>query len=380
MAAKNNPEAAYAERFAAITKRQVAEAGRADWALASQLVVHQLIAESFASEDYAAAALLLHTHDSPAAWRPRPPADGTQELAVRLSRALERRGEIPSAIDLWARLVTSRRAHLMQNLRPLCSKKKVTEAWVREMTPIVLDCSDCLLSALGELESLLAKRGGPHDELERVRAEIAAVEGIRGMLSAGADRTAVAASGLLDTLGKSERPARAAEPPDRGDMDANAFWKLVGDAAASKGPPADQARFLVARLEAHPPDQIVAFHKLLYGFLAEAYRRDLWAAASLLMGDCSDDSFEYFRAWLVLQGPGRFVAALENPDSIADWADAGMTFQAEEILDVAREAYRRVKGSELPRAADGAKAKLRGRKWRPEDWPGLLPKLHAKFG
>jgi hypothetical protein len=248
------------------------------------------------------------------------------------------------------------------------------------MASIVMDCSDCLLAALGELAPLLDKHGGPTDDIAHVRTEVAAVEGVRSMLAGGADRSAVAKSGLLDAIGEAPPPARPAKPTRRGGMDANAFWELVGAAAATKKASAGQVRFLVARLEEFAPDQIASFHELLYGFLAAAYRRDLWAAASLLMGHCSDDGFEYFRAWLVLQGRDRFGAALKNPDSIADWADAGMTFQAEEFLDVARAAYRTVKGSELPPAADGAKTKLRGRKRRPEDLPELLPKLTAKFG
>ena len=52
--------------------------------------------------------------------------------------------------------------------------------------------------------------------------------------------------------------------------------------------------------------------------MAEAYRWDLWAAAYLIQGGCSDDGFEYFCDWLISLGKHRFEAALRNPDSLAE--------------------------------------------------------------
>ena len=55
--------------------------------------------------------------------------------------------------------------------------------------------------------------------------------------------------------------------------------------------------------------------------LAEAYHWDLWGAAYLINGGCSDDGFEYFRRWLVLQGRDVFQAAVSNPDTLAEVAE-----------------------------------------------------------
>jgi hypothetical protein len=52
--------------------------------------------------------------------------------------------------------------------------------------------------------------------------------------------------------------------------------------------------------------------------MAESYRWDLWGAAYLINGGCSDDGFDYFRGWLLSQGRAIWQATLADPDSLAD--------------------------------------------------------------
>jgi hypothetical protein len=52
----------------------------------------------------------------------------------------------------------------------------------------------------------------------------------------------------------------------------------------------------------------------------------LWGAAYLINGGCSDDGFDYFRRWLILQGHKVFQAAIANPDSLADVVDPDEEF------------------------------------------------------
>lgn len=50
-----------------------------------------------------------------------------------------------------------------------------------------------------------------------------------------------------------------------------------------------------------------------------AFRYGLWDAAKIFRVDgCSDDSFSYFRSWLIVQGKDVYMAALADPDSLAD--------------------------------------------------------------
>lgn len=50
----------------------------------------------------------------------------------------------------------------------------------------------------------------------------------------------------------------------------------------------------------------------------EAYRWDLWAAAYIIGGGCSDDGFMDFRATLISHGREIYEQALEDPESLAD--------------------------------------------------------------
>ena len=48
----------------------------------------------------------------------------------------------------------------------------------------------------------------------------------------------------------------------------------------------------------------------------KSYTSDLWAAAYIVMGGCSDDCFDYFRAWVLYLGKKSYVAAIENPETL----------------------------------------------------------------
>jgi hypothetical protein len=84
------------------------------------------------------------------------------------------------------------------------------------------------------------------------------------------------------------------------------------------------------------------------------YRYDLWAAAYLIGGGCSDDGFIDFRAGLIAQGCDWYQKAAASPDSLADHpavADAGHPrcdnpLFYEEVSYAASRAFERVSGDE----------------------------------
>lgn len=73
---------------------------------------------------------------------------------------------------------------------------------------------------------------------------------------------------------------------------------------------------------------------------------NLWGAAYVINGGCSDDCFEYFRGWLVLQGRETFERALANPDSLAVHPQLEGAAELEEVLYVARTVYQAKTGKE----------------------------------
>lgn len=102
-------------------------------------------------------------------------------------------------------------------------------------------------------------------------------------------------------------------------MTRDEFWTHI---EATRDADADEhAERLTERLAKLSVDDILDFEHWWETALNTAYRWDIWGAAYLINGGCSDDGFEYFRPWLVLQGRKVYESAVENPDSLADIVD-----------------------------------------------------------
>lgn len=125
-------------------------------------------------------------------------------------------------------------------------------------------------------------------------------------------------------------------------MSEQEFWDHIS--LTRRKDPEDHAEYLADRLAELPVDEILAFGKIWMDYQTQAYSRELWGAAYLINGGASDDGFQYFRDWLILQGQPIYQAALQNPDSLADVVD-GMT-ECEVEFGPAYEAYTMVSEQE----------------------------------
>ena len=112
------------------------------------------------------------------------------------------------------------------------------------------------------------------------------------------------------------RPAVTEITPDT-------FWTLIAQAKDSWGGTHEAAAYWLAeRLLEMGPEQTLNFHGILHGYMKLAYQYGLWNAAILILEDgCYGDKFEDFRAWLIYQGKETYLAALKDPDSLADIPD-----------------------------------------------------------
>jgi hypothetical protein len=97
------------------------------------------------------------------------------------------------------------------------------------------------------------------------------------------------------------------------------FWDHIR--ATRRVDPETHTERLAARLAKLPEGDILDFVRRWDEASARAYRRDLWGAAYLINGGCSDDGFQYFRWWLILQGRPVYEAALADPDTLAEVLD-----------------------------------------------------------
>ena len=139
-------------------------------------------------------------------------------------------------------------------------------------------------------------------------------------------------------------------------MDTLRFWQLIEDARGQVADPADDevvAAQTSAMLADLPREEIVAAQRVLSGLMADSYRTALWAAAYLINGGCSDDGFDYFRGWLIVQGRQVFGQAVGDPDALAHLAviplAPGRTFlECEPALYIPAQAHRAATGEQLP--------------------------------
>ena len=99
-------------------------------------------------------------------------------------------------------------------------------------------------------------------------------------------------------------------------MEDRHFWKIIDRSLA-----ADQGERIRDILSGMPPKELLAFDGILNRQMAAACTFPLLAANFVIESYVSDDGFRAFRAWLVSQGQDRFLKAVLNPESIADWLD-----------------------------------------------------------
>ena len=124
-----------------------------------------------------------------------------------------------------------------------------------------------------------------------------------------------------DELGAAQRVEQ--DRPAVKEITPDTFWTLIAQAKDSWGGAHEAAAYWLAeRLLEMGPEQTLNFHGILHGYMNLAYQYGLWNAAILILEDgCYGDKFEDFRAWLIYQGKETYLAALKDPDSLADIPD-----------------------------------------------------------
>jgi hypothetical protein len=119
-------------------------------------------------------------------------------------------------------------------------------------------------------------------------------------------------------------------------MDEQAFWYIIAGSMEGTADIDAQLVKLKQMLENMTDQDLIAFQEMLDHMMAQAYTWDLFGAAYIVLGGCSDESFEHFRAGLIMRGKEVYEAGVIEPDSLAD---AGETFECPDLLVLACEVY-----------------------------------------
>ena len=145
-------------------------------------------------------------------------------------------------------------------------------------------------------------------------------------------------------------------------MNLGDFWEII-----EKGKDSDDPESVLAtQLEELEPSEIESFQDHFDSLIDKAYRWDLWGAAYMIGGGCSDDGFIDFRYALISKGKEVYERALENPDSLSDLGPEA-ELDNEAFGYVAQQVYEEIKGCDMPRSQRIQSEESMGEEWDFED-------------
>jgi hypothetical protein len=131
-------------------------------------------------------------------------------------------------------------------------------------------------------------------------------------------------------------------------LDEEVFWGIIEKSLKETTSLEDQEIFLVTEIEKLTPNEMIGFRLRTDKLLFDSYTADLWCAAYIMEGGCSDDGFEYFRCWLISRGKDTFYKAKANPDSLIDLVKENQEYyEFEGFWYVAINAFKNVTDQEL---------------------------------
>lgn len=207
-----------------------------------------------------------------------------------------------------------------------------------------------VLETMRRYESILAELGDQQPTLSRLGEDIQFLE--------------------------SGKKRKLTSKPQKRNIDETVFWELVDQLQAFESVE-EKSIQLVTLLESFSAADIKRFQKLLVEKMQLANHFDIWALAYLAQDGCSDDAFESFRAWLILQGNSRFQSTVENINLVSDAIPAGLETAADQLLWCAAIAYENRSG--LPLIIKAGKTITAGKPWQETDLESLYPILWKRY-
>jgi hypothetical protein len=166
------------------------------------------------------------------------------------------------------------------------------------------------------------------------------------------------------------------------------FWTLIAQSYSNAGSDFDrQLLELKSLLEELPSDQIVTFDTHFERHMRLAYSWDVWAAACIVGGGCSDDAFIDFRGTLIAFGKEVFESVVDCSDTLRDvlnricFDDPEDELFVEGFCSVAGNAHLSSFGEPLPKT-DLPALEISGAPWddRTDDLAARCPRLWNRYG
>ena len=131
-------------------------------------------------------------------------------------------------------------------------------------------------------------------------------------------------------------------------LDEALFWNIVDLSIKNTNNQEDQESFLVTQIEKLTPKEMIGFRLRTDKLLYDTYNSEMWCAGYIMNGGCSDDSFEYFRNWVISKGKETYYKAKENPDNLVTvLIEGAVYYDFEGFWYVALTAFNNKTGKEL---------------------------------
>jgi hypothetical protein len=162
-------------------------------------------------------------------------------------------------------------------------------------------------------------------------------------------------------------------------MDEAVFWELISQARSNAATTLEQVTTLDGLLRRFGAADLKRFGSFYVRYMRKLYHWHVWALAYAARGGCSDDAFQEFRSWLILQAdPDLLELAIKDPARAARRVPADLELPDGGCLSMIEEAYLQRKGAplELP-SLDLERPK--GREWPEAEVETLYPELFRHY-
>jgi len=161
-------------------------------------------------------------------------------------------------------------------------------------------------------------------------------------------------------------------------MNEQEFWAIIEGTKVGDLEQDGQETNLHSLLSELSLTEIVAFDRIFDELRQRSYSWDLWGAAYILNGGCSDDGFEYFQRALIAEGREKYERALADPESLVEWAEPDFEFEG--IYYVASDVYKEKSGGEAMPRHNLEWTGPSGETWDEAELETRFPKLTERFG
>jgi hypothetical protein len=268
---------------------------------------------------------------------------GNGKFLLELSDVLVRKKDVRRLKRLWHGVIAKQKIHFWQYHASPVVSDTVSEATARAKARI--------LGTLKTVRDMMLQLGEAR-EAQKLNDDMAKIE-------------------------KDEKGKALPKPIDRL-MDADCFWDTIEKTRENTSSSAEQIELLIAELELFKAAEIRKFQTLLQQKMAELYHWDIWAVAYLAQGGCSDDAFEAFRPWIILQGQTVYQLALKDVKTLSAHVPSGQETQADGLLFAPAIAYENRAGKPM-RPAQVKASKIRGKQWEESELQSRYPELYSRY-